>query len=31
MWLVIPIALLCLGLILIRLKAGGGGGIDESD
>ena len=30
MWLVIPIALLCLGLILIRLKAGGGG-IDESD
>ncbi len=31
MWLVIPIALLCLGLILIKLKAGGGGGIDESD
>jgi hypothetical protein len=30
MWLVIPIALLCLGLILIKLKAGGGG-IDESD
>ena len=30
MWLVIPVALLCLGLILIKLKAGGGG-IDESD
>ena len=30
MWIVIPIALLCLGLILIKLKAGGGG-IDESD
>lgn len=30
MWLVIPIALLCLGMILLKLKAGGGG-IDESD
>ncbi len=30
MWLVIPIALLCLGLILLKLKRGGGG-IDESD
>ncbi len=30
MWLVIPIALLCLGLIFLKLKAGGGG-IDESD
>jgi len=31
MWLVIPIALLCLGMIFLKLKAGGGGGIDESD
>lgn len=30
MWLVIPIALLCLGMIFLKLKAGGGG-IDESD
>ncbi len=30
MWLVIPIALLCLGMIFLKLK-GGGGGIDESD
>ena len=30
MWIVIPIALLCLGLIFLKLK-GGGGGIDESD
>ena len=30
MWLVIPIALLCLGMIFLKIKAGGGG-IDESD